>query len=108
MSGAANYDLPIEMTDAESLLITLDVVDGTTPSDYEYFYALKGPKNLALEVGDGITVNDIDKTITIDPGADYRLDVGRYEHGLLIVHKVSRHTQQLFDGCGEVTRSPNS
>jgi hypothetical protein len=108
MSGAANYDLPIEMTDAESLLITLDVVDDTDPNDYEYFYDLKGPKTLSLTVGSGIAVDGVAKTITINPGADYRLEAGRYEHGLLIVHKVSRQSQQLFDGCGTVTRSPNS
>lgn len=108
MSGAANYDLPIEMTDAESLLITLDVVDGTTPSDYDYFYALKGPTSLSLKVGSWISVDDVVKTITINPGSDFRLTAGQYEHGLLIVHKHSRISQQLFDGSGTVTRSPNS
>lgn len=109
MSGAASYDLPFEMTDAESLLITLDVVDeGVTPSDYEYFYSLKGPSTLSLKDGSGIEVDDVAKTITIDPGSDLRLTAGTYEHGLLSVHKLSRQSQQLFDGCGTVTRSPNS
>jgi len=109
MPGPASYDLPFEMTDAESLLITLDIVDEVvTPSDYEFLYSLKGPSTLALTDGSGISIDDVAKTITIDPGADFRLTAGQYEHGLLSIHKTTRQAQQLFDGCGTVTRSPNS
>ena len=107
MSGAA-YDLSFSMTDAESLLITLRVVDDVTPSDYEYSYDLQGCSPLSLAEGSGITVDDVAKTITIDPGADFRLEAGNYEHGLLSVHKVTRLAQQIFDGSGVVSRSPNA
>lgn len=108
MSGAASYDLPIAMTDAESLLITLKVVDDVTLDDYEFFYAVKGCQSLSLTGGDGVTVDDVAKTITIDPGSDYRLPAGNYQHGLLSVHKATGQAQQIFDGQGVVTRSPNS
>lgn len=108
MAGAASYDLPLVMTDAESLLITLKVVDEMTLSDYEFFYDVKGCKSLSLRDGSGIAIDDVAKTITIDPGSDFRFSAGNYEHGLLSVHKSTGQSQQIFDGCGTVTRSPNS
>lgn len=107
MSGAGALDAPFTMTSAESLLITLNIVDDTTPGDYDWFYALKGCQTLSLTVGDGITVDDIAKTVTIDPGPDYRLAPGQYQHGCLTVHKTTQQSQQIFDGEGTVTRSPN-
>lgn len=108
MPGAGAYDLSFSMTDAESLLITLNVVDDVVPSDYEYAYALRGPSCLTLVEGAGIAVDNVAKTITIDPGSSFRLAPGSYEHGLVSTHTVSRQAVQLFDGSGTVIRSPNS
>jgi hypothetical protein len=108
MSGAGALDAPFTMTSAESLLITLNIVDGATPSDYDWFYALKGCQSLSLTEGNGIAVDDVAKTVTIDPGTDYRLAPGQYQHGCLTVHKVTQQAQQVFDGEGTVTRSPNA
>lgn len=107
MSGAGALDAPFTMTSAESLLITLNIVDGATPSDYDWFYALKGCQSLSLAVGSGISIDDANKTVTIDPGPDYRLAAGQYQHGCLTIHKVTHQAQQIFDGEGTVTRSPN-
>lgn len=106
MAGAGALDAPFLMTSAESLLITIKIVDAV-PSDYDWFYSLKGCQSLDLTEGAGITVDDVSSTVTIDPGTDYRLDPGSYEHGLLAVEKASQRAQQIFDGAGTVTRSPN-
>jgi hypothetical protein len=106
--GAGALDVPIMMTSAESLLITIKITDGATPSDYTWSYALRGCQSLDLTEADGITVNDVASTVTIDPGADYRLSPGDYEHGCVIVDKVTGQSLQLFDGSGTVTRSPNA
>lgn len=108
MTGSGAYDLSFEMTTAESFLITLNVVDAVTPSDYTYAYDLKGRSCLSLSDGHGIAIDDVAKTITIDPGAAFRLECGSYEHGLLSVHKVTGQAQQVFDGKGCVTESPNA
>lgn len=107
MPGAGALDAPFTMTSAESLLITINILDAT-PSDYNWFYALKGCQSLSLTEGNGITVSDVSGTVTIDPGADYRLSAGSYEHGLLAVDKATQQSQQVFDGAGTVTRSPNT
>lgn len=104
----AAYDMPFQMTDAESVLIMLSIVDDVTPSDYDWFYEIKGCRTLALTEGAGIVIDDADKTITIDPGSDFRLSPGDYTHGLLSVHKATGQSHQIFDGTGKVTRSPNS
>jgi hypothetical protein len=108
MSGAGALDVPFTMTSAESLFITLNVIDGATPSDYTWQYDLKGCQSLTLTEANGITVDDDTKTITINPGPEYRLAPGNYEHGCLVVHKDTQQSQQIFDGSGTVTRSPNS
>ncbi|HEV2555252.1 MAG TPA: hypothetical protein VGV17_15970 [Bosea sp. (in: a-proteobacteria)] len=107
MSGA--LDAPLTMTNAESLLITLDIVDGSaTPSDYDWTYALTGCQTLNLTEGDGITVDDGEGTVTIDPGAAYRLAPGEYKHGLVSTNKLTGQALQLFDGTVTVTESPNA
>lgn len=107
MSGALEYS--IQMTNAESLLIGLEIIDGdVTPSDYEWSYDIKGCQTLALTDGAGIAVNDVDKTVTIDPGTDYRLAVGTYTHGLVSTNKATGQALQLFDGIVTVTESPNA
>lgn len=108
MSGAGALDAPFTMTSAESLLITLKIVDGATPSDYSWSYDLKGCQSLSLTEANGITVDDGTMMVTIDPGSEYRLAPGNYEHGCVVVHKATQQAQQLFDGCGTVTRSPNA
>lgn len=106
--GAGALDVPIMMTSAESLLITIKVTDGATPSDFTWSYALRGCQSLDLTEAAGITVNDATSLVTIDPGSDYRLAPGSYEHGCIIVNKATGQAQQLFDGSGTVTRSPNT
>lgn len=106
MAGAGALDAPFLMTSAESLLITVAII-GAVPSDYDWFYSLKGCQSLDLTEGAGITVDDVSSTVTINPGTDYRLAPGSYVHGLLAVEKTSQRAQQVFDGAGTVTRSPN-
>lgn len=102
-------DAPFLMTTAESLSFTLEIVDSdVTLSDYDWFYNLTGPQDLALIEGDGITVDDGDSTITIAADADYRLAAGSYKHGLLQVNKTTSKAIQIFTGEGSVTESPNA
>lgn len=106
MNGA--YDLPFQMTDAESVVITLSIVDEVLPSEYDWFYAIKGCQDLSLTEANGIAIDDGEKTVTINPGSDYRLRAGAYTHGLLSINKVTGQAVQVFDGAGTVTASPNA
>lgn len=108
MSGAGALDVSSSMTNAESLLFTLKIIDDVVPSAYEWVYDLAGCQTLHLTEGDGITVNDGIATVIIDPGADYRLAPGTYKHGCITTDKVTGRVQQVFDGEITVTWSPNA
>lgn len=111
MTGAGAYDVTRTMTEAESLLYTIKIVDDTPPSNYTWVYDLKGcqtGQSVHLTEGNGITVNDGISTVIIDPGPNYTLAPGVYETGCLITDKTTGQHIQLFDGQITVVRSANA
>jgi hypothetical protein len=101
---SACCELNLKMTDDETLLFNLEIVDAEgaplTWSNFVFDYTIKSPAvTVNLAQGSGISVDTVSNALIITtPDPNYRLPVGIHPHGLRAKHIGTGVMVQLMDG----------